>query len=165
LHRYNSLITRASHHPIQHTAMTYFAEVVQALMTAPKPNKVVFESKGTVQHNGYTCHRIDIYNNDYTIENFTINHTQTLTEFADAHYLNPYKLKELTGLDLDDKLKAGQTIKKPTHYAQSLTLLINQATNLPVKLTIKDEKGLFEDYEYLTLDINQNLSTSDFEFK
>ncbi|HYE79352.1 MAG TPA: DUF1571 domain-containing protein [bacterium] len=89
-----------------------------------------------------------------------------------AHHLgvSEYMIAEkLPGFDGDYRalLPAGKQIKVPTTYARRLTVLIDKATHLLVSITISDDQGIFEQYDYHDLKINTPFRENEFtpEFK
>ncbi len=68
-------------------------------------------------------------------------------------------------LKITELEKKGQQLKVPNACAKDVTLFINQLYFLPIGIKILDDKGLYEQYEYHYLQVNQKLQDTYFTSK
>lgn len=90
-----------------------------------------------------------------------IGHKLNVSEHMIGEKLNGF------GGDYQENLAAGRVIQVPTTYARRLVVLIDKQTQLPVSISIYDDQGLYEQYEYHDLRVNLGFRADEFtpEFK
>ena len=60
-------------------------------------------------------------------------------------------------------LKKGTVVKIPNFYCKKGIFYVDEKSMLPVSITIFDEVGVFESYEYTNLEINKPIPSAEFE--
>ena len=152
-----------NHHPINHSGFNYFGGIIDHLLkTQGANNPDAIEYKGTISHNGQSCHHIVLESDDYEIKEVTITKKEQMSTYADRTFVSGYKLKELNDLDFGEYLEVGQKIKVPNYYAKSMTIYLSEKTNLPVVMDIYDELGSFAKYEFHNVQVNTFISDEEF---
>ena len=59
----------------------------------------------------------------------------------------------------------GDVIIRPNDYGKTITLLIDIEREIPLKLIVHDDKGLYEQYEFLDLTLNPEINREEFSDK
>ncbi|MFN3917466.1 MAG: DUF1571 domain-containing protein [Flavobacteriales bacterium] len=141
------LVRKNNHHTIYEIGYTYFQELVKH---SYKTNPKSFGPVEKIKHNGEEVYKIVAKNQDYAIIEYTVADEKTVVDIAKKLMVDDYKLLELNAeiKNFNDKLKPGQKLKVPTHYAKEMILYISPNNFLPCYIEVQDEKGLYEKYEY-----------------
>ena len=115
----------------------------------------VIQYAGLVNINKRDCYKIIIDFKDYRYISYTLKVNEDLLNIADRFKVNEYmlllnnpQLKSIT-----DR-KPGQRIVIPNEYAKRTELYIDKENLMPIVQKMYDEKGLFEQYEFLDLKLN-----------
>ena len=66
------------------------------------------------------------------------------------------------GVDDYNDVSEGQKIKIPIVYVKKSVLYIDKISYLPIKQVMSDDKGLFEEYEFINLKVNSPISEEEF---
>ena len=141
------LVRKNNHHTIYEIGYNYFYELVKySFKTSPSS----FGSVEKIKYNGEEVYKIVAKNPDYAIVDYTVTNEKNVVEISKKLMVDDFKLLELNPQvkNFSDKLRPGQIIKVPTHYAKEMTLYINPSNFLPCYIEVQDEKGLYEKYEY-----------------
>jgi outer membrane lipoprotein-sorting protein len=59
-------------------------------------------------------------------------------------------------------VREGQDIMIPNFYAKMTVMYIDKQNLLPILIRAYDDKGLFESYEYLNLQVNPKIAPEEF---
>ena len=59
-------------------------------------------------------------------------------------------------------IKEGKVIQVPSNYCKNILLYIDESTMLPLTISIYDDIGIFENYEYSNVKTNRKFGPDDF---
>ena len=167
---WNSKLARdGQHHTIHDAGLKVVCDIVKRLIKKyDRLSDTLVYAGDTINFVGKsdTVKTIQIHLNNpfYNIETTEVKEGEDLTSIARKKYLCPYKLLELNQHKVDyyDEVKVGDVIFLPNDYAKKMTITLELDRMIPRKIEVWDEKGLFEVYEYITIDIHTPLSSIDF---
>lgn len=159
-----NMMRGSNHHTLYDAGFTRFADIIRhALEKSGARFDDYFHLLPDTSWNNYSCKRVEIDNFDYAISDYTVQADEDVNDIARRLNISEYKIlllnKEVD--DLDD-VDEGDVIQIPSDYARKVRIYIDTELMLPVRLEIEDENGLFEQYEYLKLEINPTFSEEDF---
>ncbi|OFY25111.1 MAG: hypothetical protein A2W98_07320 [Bacteroidetes bacterium GWF2_33_38] len=157
---YGDMMRKNNHHTIHEAGMAYMAKILKQTYTKYPSN---FKYVGDVIWEGKNCHKIEIDILTYKIVSYTMKEKETIKSISKALNISDFKILELNN-DIDEYnySQTGKSIKIPSCYAKKMELYIDSETFLPVFQKIYDEKGLFEQYEYLNIEVNKKLNENVF---
>ncbi len=119
---------------------------------------------GKAEKNKMNCYLLVYENTEFTYHNYTVLHKETLSGIAGKLTVNDYMLRTKNKLyDEYDYLKEGSVIKVPSFYCKKAIFYIDEKTMLPVSISIYDEVGLFESYDYFNLEVNKPIPDIEFQ--
>lgn len=166
---YSSLLRKNRHHTSFDVGFDYFASIVNHLMRQSGSNFEKFmKLDGDVKFNSRDCYKLIMEYPDYRHINYTVKKGETVTSIANKLYVNDYKILELNKSVKDyDDVHTGQVIKVPTIYSKRVVIYIDKKTYLPLMQEMHDEKGLYERFEFLNVQVNPHFQANEFskEFK
>jgi hypothetical protein len=123
---------------------------------------------GKVEKNKMNCHLLIYENVDFGYHDYTVQHKETVSSIAGKLTVNDYMIRCKNKL-YDDYgyLKEGLVIKIPTFYCKKAVFYVDEKTMLPISVSIYDEAGLFESYDFFSLEVNKPIPAAEFkkEFK
>ncbi len=160
-----NLMRQDQHHTLNEMGYDYFGSVIEY-----SKNKIgdkfddYFKCLGEEKINGRNCYKIVIDNKDFSYVDYTIGDNESITSIARKFFIAEYMIldKNPKFKDYFDLLKKGQVIKIPTWYCKSVVLYIDKQYMVPVSITILDDKGLFEEYNYHYLQVNPTFEEGEF---
>ncbi|MBC7694801.1 MAG: DUF1571 domain-containing protein [Burkholderiales bacterium] len=118
---------------------------------------------GKVEKNKMNCHLLVYENLEFGYRDYIVQQKETVTSIAGKLTVNDYMLRCKNKL-YDDYgyLKEGSVIKTPTFYCKKAVFYIDEKTMLPISVSIYDETGLFESYDFSNLEINKPIPANEF---
>ncbi len=118
---------------------------------------------GTTTWDGHNCYQLTLDNPNFKYLNYTVQKGETLLTIASRLKISEYMILENNpSIENYRDVKAGQIIRIPSDYARKITIYLDQKTSLPVVISVFDDKGLFEQYEYHNLQVNPPLKDAEF---
>ncbi|MEZ4852050.1 MAG: LysM peptidoglycan-binding domain-containing protein [Bacteroidia bacterium] len=155
----NSKMVRRGHYSIHETTFNHFDFLIQKMEARLLQNGDSHHGikyHGITSEEGVSCHKIELIDAQYQIQNYQINREENLIDLAQNKWIHPYKILELNPqLSSYDEIRTGQRIKIPTSYAKRCVLYIDTQDYLPRRLEVYDELGWFEKYSFRDISIRR----------
>jgi hypothetical protein len=119
---------------------------------------------GKAEKNKMNCHFLVYENVDFSYRDYVVQHKETVSSIAGKLTVNDYMLRCKNKLyDNYGYLKEGTVIKIPTFYCKKAIFYVDEKTMLPVSVSIYDEVGLFESYDFFNLEVNRPIPAAEFK--
>ncbi len=161
-----SVLLENQHHSLYETGFRYLGNVLEFLYNKyRKQSSGLLKYLGETTWNGFNVYKIKLTHPNFRYVTYTVKQGEDVLKIARRFKLSEYMILEINDLDDFDDVKAGQKIKIPVDYAKSAILYVDKKTYLPLRILIYDDKGLFEEYKYLTIQKNPALTDYDFSEK
>ena len=87
---------------------------------------------------------------------------ESITSVATRFGCGEYRILERNGLSIDSKLAEGQVLQVPNAYGRRVIVVVNAKTYLPASVTVYDDRGLYEKYNFLDVVANQSIPAAEF---
>jgi len=162
------LMRQDQHHTINEMGYDYFANIIQNAVDRIGDNfDDVFSLRGEEKINGRLCYKLIIDNKDFRYVDYTIQENESITSIARKNHIPEYLILEKNPKfkDYFDILRKGQVIKVPNWYCKRTVMYIDKFYFLPISITVLDDVGLFEEYNYLYLQVNPVFEPGEFTKK
>lgn len=160
----NILILNNHHHTILESGFVYISTILENFILkneSQNSRRVEKFSKATVY--GSDCYVITLTNPDYGKTGYVTSGVETALTIAEKMGINFHSILENNpGLKLNEKIAPGSRIVVPNDYASKIEIFIHQDKLYPVKLSIYDPKGLFEEYLFTGVTINPGFTANIF---
>lgn len=159
------LMRQDQHHTLNEMGYDYFASIIQNTMDRMGDKfDDCFKLLGQERINNRPCYKILIDNKDFAYVDYTIGDNESITSIARKFHIAEYMIleKNTRFKDYFDILKKGQVIKIPNWYCRSVVLYIDQLYFLPISIKVTDDRGLFEEYNYMHLQVNPKFEEGEF---
>lgn len=156
------LMRRKQHHSVLDSGFDFMIKILKhELKDGNADNKLI--RKEDTYWNGQKMYQIELINADYKIIEYVVKKDEDVDIIAAKLNVSAYAIIELNeDVGGYSDVKTGQVIKVPNHYAKSMSLLIDQKTNLPLVIKVFDDKGLYEKYEYNSIVLNPTFAPDEF---
>ena len=162
---YGNLMRDNQHHSIDDLGFHYIADLLRnacQLDNKPYFDKTV-KYDGIVQWEGTNCYKLFFNFPDFKYVNYTATNDENLRAIARKFNCGEYRIVEKnSGIDFDDIIKKGTTIKVPNMYAKITLIYIQTETNLPVSIKVMDNEGMYEQFELRDIKINKGFAKNEF---
>ncbi len=159
-----ALMRRNQHYTIHELGFEFIGKSIALTINKDKAGLSNFRHKGKVMKNGYSCHLIEYENSQYTYTDYKVGEKETATLIGLKLCVNDYLLRYRNDL-LNDFgfLKKGRILRVPTLYCQKAVICIDEKLMLPVSLSLYDDIGLFESYDFSEIVVNKPFRSNEFE--
>lgn len=159
-----NLMRKNQHYTIYELGYDFIGKSVALTISKDKDGINNFTYKGKVLKNGFMCYLLEYENKKYGYEEYTVKEKETASSIAYKLIVNDYLLRHKNNL-LNDfgYLKKGTVLHVPNLYSKKALLFIDEKLMLPVSLSLYDDKGLYESYEYTDIIINKPFHTQEFD--
>jgi hypothetical protein len=158
-----NIMRKNQHYSILELGYEFIGKSIALTINKDKGGLSNFNYHGKVMKNGYHCFLLEYENNSYAYTDYKVGKKETASLIAYKLCVNDYLLRNKNDL-LNDFgfLKEGRVLKVPTLYCKKAVLFIDDKLLLPVALSLYDDAGLFESYEYYDIEINKPFKSEEF---
>ena len=158
-----NIMRKNQHYSIHELGYGFIGNSIALTISKDKDGVNNFIYLGKVNKNGYTCHFLQYENKNYNYIDYRVEEKETATSIAYKLCVNDYLLRDKNDL-LNDfgYLKKGTILKVPNLYCKKANLFIDELLCVPISLSLYDDKGLFESYDYSNVEINKPFTEYDF---
>lgn len=158
------IMRKDQHHTIHEMGIHYLADIIKdGVIKAGNNFDKHFVILGEEAYNGRPCYRLSIAFPDFSWGPYTVKKGETITSISRRLHVSEYMVLERNpAATWYSDIKAGQIIQVPNVYAKLTMLLIDKELFLPLSNKVYDDKGLFETYEYVNLQVNSPISPEEF---
>jgi len=158
-----NIMRKNQHYSLNELGYDFIGKSVALTINKDKNGLNNFTYVGKVNKNGYNCYLLEYENKNYHYINYTVGEKETASLIAYKLCVNDYLLRYKNDLLNDfNYLKKGTVLQVPTLYCKKAILFIDDKLLLPVALSIYDDIGLFESYEYTNIEINKPFKSNEF---
>jgi hypothetical protein len=158
-----SLMRKNQHYTINELGYEFIGTSMSLTLSKDKEGINNMKYIGMVSKNGYNCYLLQYENKNYEYTEYTVQAKETASSIAIKLCVNDYLLRDKNNL-LNDfgYLKKEKKLLVPTLYCKKAILYIDQKMYLPVSISLYDDKGLFENYDFHNIEINKHIKPEEF---
>jgi len=159
-----NIMRKNQHYSLNELGYDFIGKSVALTISKDKEGGLAnFSYLGKVLKNGYNCYFLEYENKKYAYTTYIVGEKETASLIAYKLCVNDYLLRNKNDL-LNEfgYLKKGSILKVPTLYCKKAVLYIDDRLLLPVALSLYDDIGLFESYEYTNIEINKPFESNEF---
>ena len=161
---YGSVMRKGNHHTVHEVGFDYIYDILKKTdQISDTEFDKYFLYTGDVKLNNRDCYKLEVDYFNYKLVNYTVLANENVTAIAYKLQLSDYFILELNkNIEDYDDVKEGDQIVVPNAYAKKTILYVDKSNNLPIFQAMYDEKGLFEQYEFLNLLLNPKIAEEEF---
>ena len=160
-----SKMREGNHHTILDSGFDLGMDIIDHILFKKYKNMAADMVKivGSTTFQGADCYQLVLDNQNYKIEQHTVKAGETINSIAKSRMINGYMILSLNGFsDYETTLKPGQVLKVPSDYAKRMIVYIEKDRMIPRFLHVHDDQGLYEQLEYLEVELNPTLTAEEF---
>jgi len=160
------LMRQDQHHSLNEMGYDYFGAIIgYSVQKIGNKFDELFDLVGEEKVNGRMCYKITINNKDFAYVDYKVGENESITSIARKLHICEYMIVERNKKfkDYFDILKPGEIIKVPNWYCKKVEMYIDKFYFLPISMKIEDDKGLFEEYNYMFLQVNPKIDDAEFK--
>lgn len=159
-----NMMRKNQHYSLHELGYDFIGKSVALTISKDKDGLANFKYLGKVNKNGYNCHLLEYENKNYSYVSYKVGEKETASIISYKLCVNDYLLRYKNDL-LNEFgfLKKGTILQVPTLYCKKAILFIDDRLFLPVALSIYDDIGLFESYEYTAIELNRPFHPDEFK--
>jgi hypothetical protein len=158
-----NIMRKNQHYTIHEIGFEALARAVNLTLSKDKDGSKNFVYKGKVKKLSYNCYMLQYDNAAFGFTDYTVGVNETATSIAYKLRLNDYLVRYKNDL-LNDfgYIKSGTKLKVPTLYCKRAVIYVDEKSMLPVSASLYDDEGLFESYEFPSMEINPVIKEEEF---
>jgi hypothetical protein len=158
-----NIMRRNQHYTLHELGFEFIGKSVALTINKDKEGLDNFIYHGKYPKNGRNCYLIEYENNSYGYVSYVVGDKETASSIAYRLCVNDHLLRNANAL-LNDfgYLRKGRVLKVPNLYCKKAIIYIDDRLLLPVSISIYDEAGLFESYDYLSIETNISFQANEF---
>ncbi|MGZ3865460.1 MAG: DUF1571 domain-containing protein [Bacteroidia bacterium] len=158
-----SLMRKNQHHTIHEIGFEYTGKAIQFAIAKEKDMAKCVSHLGLQMKNGIKCHLLVYETKNFSYTDYTIGKDETVSSIANKLHVSDYVIRAKNNLYNEyGSLKPGTQIKVPLYYCKKAVFYLDEKTLLPVNVSVFDDVGLLENYDFLDVIINKPIDNKEF---
>lgn len=158
-----NMMRKNQHYTIHELGFDFIGQSISLTIAKDKDGLKNFIYKGKAKKFNSNCYLIQYENNAYSYIEYIVGAKETASSISSKLIVNDYLLRYKNDLFNDfGFLKKGTRLLVPNLYCKKAILFIDDKLLLPVAVSLYDDVGLFESYEYPSISVN--CAIGDYEF-
>lgn len=159
-----NLMRKNQHYTVNELGFDFIGRTIGLVLSKEKENMAKSLSYiGKHERNGYMCYMVIYETKDFPYFEYTVLRKETVSSIALKLSINDYMLRTKNNLFNDfGYLKEGSKIQIPYMYCKKAVIYLDEKTMLPVSVSIYDDLGLFESYDYSNVIVNKPIDEKEF---
>ena len=158
-----NLMRKNQHYTINELGFEFVNKAIFLTISKDKDGLANFKYHGKVTKNGYSCHVLEYENKNFGYVDYTVGDKETVSHIASKLIVNDYLVRFKNNL-LNEYgyVKQGKIIKVPNLFCKKATLFIDEHLMVPVAVSLSDDNGIFENYEFSKIEVNKPIKEEEF---
>jgi hypothetical protein len=158
-----NIMRKNQHYTIHELGYDFIGQSIAFTLNKDKEGLNNFIYHGKYVKNGYNCYMLEYENKSYTYVDYKVGEKETISLIAVKLCVNDYLLRNRNDL-LNDfgYIHKGRILKVPSLYCKRAVIYIDDKLMLPVSISLYDDAGLFESYDYTAIEINKPFLENEF---
>ncbi|MGZ3864829.1 MAG: LysM peptidoglycan-binding domain-containing protein [Bacteroidia bacterium] len=159
-----SLMRKNQHHTIHEIGFEYTGKAIQFAIAKEKENMAKCVSYlGLQVKNGIKCHLLVYETKNFAFTDYTTSKDETVSSIANKLHISDYIIRAKNNLYTEfGSLKTGTQLKIPMYYCKKAVFYLDEKTLLPVSVSVFDDIGLLENYDFADVIVNKPIDNKEF---
>lgn len=160
-----NLMRKNQHYTINELGFEFLGTSIAKVLSKEKDNFLkCLTYYGKHEKNGYKCHAFVYEAKHFPYIDYVVKEKETVTSIALKQLAHEYIIRLKNKLENEfDYLKPGTKLKLPQYYCKKAVIFLDEKTMLPVSVSIFDENGLIEGYDYTGIILNKPFDPNEFK--
>lgn len=159
-----SLMRKNQHYSIHELGFDFIGKTIELAISKEKENMAKSVTYHGVQvKNGTKCHLFVYETKNFTYTDYTTSDKETVASIAAKLHINDYIIRTKNNLYSEfGTLKPGTQLKVPLYYCKKAVFYLDEKTMLPVNVSVFDDIGLLENYDFADVIVNKPIDPKEF---
>ena len=162
---YGNLMRKNQHYTIHELGYVFFAKTLSiAILKGKETIEKKFTYLGKKNLKEKPCFVIMYDDAEFGYFEYKTNKNESVSSIAIKFNVSDFAIRSKNDLhSFYGTIKEGTILKIPNNYCKKIIIFIDEKNMLPMNITTYDEVGLYENYEYENLELNNKLTFADFQ--
>lgn len=159
-----NIMRKNQHFTINEVGFEFVGKTIAIALSKEKENLAKsLTYLGKVEKNGVKCHMMVYENKNFAYTDYLVQTRETIGSIAIRLNVNDYMLRAKNNMYNDyGYVKAGTVLKVPVFYCKKAVFYVDEKHLLPVSVSVYDDQGLFESYDYFVKELNVPIPAVEF---
>ena len=159
-----SLMHKNQHYSIHELGFDFIGRTIELAISKEKENMAKSISYlGMQTKNGCKCHLFVYETKNFIYNDYTTSANETVASIAAKLHINDYIIRTKNNLYSEfGTIKVGTKLKVPVYYCKKAVFYLDEKTLLPVNVSVFDDIGLLENYDFTDIILNKPIDPKEF---
>jgi hypothetical protein len=157
-----SMMRKSQHHSVLDAGYGVISDLIRTAPQRADTYRRSFRYAGDTTVQGRSCYVLRSDFPQFRYVSYKPEKAETIEQIADRFGCGDYRIQERNKLDPGATVPAGQTIQVPNAYGRRTIVCIDQKMMLPLSVSVWDDKGLFESFDFQNVVPNQPIPAAEF---
>ena len=159
-----SLMRKNQHYSINELGFDFIGKTIELAISKEKENMAKCVSYiGMQNKNGHKCYLFVYETEKFTYTDYVTKDKETVASIAAKLHINDYIIRTKNNLYGEfGTLKTGTKLKVPIYYCKKAVFYLDEKTLLPINVSVFDDIGLLENYDFMDIIINKPIDPKEF---
>jgi LysM repeat protein len=159
-----SLMRKNQHYSINELGFDFIGQAINLALSKEKDNMAKsITYHGMQTKNGYKCHLFVYEAKTFPYTEYTVQEKEMVSTIAAKFHVNDYIIRAKNNLYNEfGNLKVGTKILVPIYYCKKAVFYLDEKTLLPVSVSVFDDRGLLENYDFTNIILNKPIPSEEF---
>ena len=151
------------HHTVHKMGYSSMMEILEFLYAKYKDKAPGMMSiEGATKWDGHDCWILKMTNDNFGYHDYTVREGEDLIKIPQRYRLSEHMILEYNDLGSYTNPDEGDVIRIPEDYAKGMELYLDKKRHIPLVIKVYDDKGLYEHYKYMDVQINIPIAPEEF---
>ncbi|GAA4385331.1 LysM peptidoglycan-binding domain-containing protein [Hymenobacter koreensis] len=157
-----SLMRKNQHHGILEAGYGVITDVIRTMPQRSDTYRRSFRYAGDTTVHNRPCYILRSDFPQFKYVNYTPEKPETPAKIADRFGCGEHRILERNKLSYGETVPAGRTLQVPNAYGRRTIICVDQKLMLPLVISVWDDRGLFESFEFQDVVANQPIPAAEF---
>ncbi len=159
-----SLMRKNQHYSINELGFDFIGKTIELALSKEKENIAKSISYiGMQTKNGHKCHLFVYETEKFIYTDYITKDKETVASITAKLHVNDYIIRTKNNLYGEfGNLKTGTKLKVPLYYCKKAVFYLDEKTLLPVNVSVFDDIGLLENYDFTDIILNKPIDPKEF---
>ncbi|KAA9327470.1 DUF1571 domain-containing protein [Hymenobacter busanensis] len=157
-----SVMRKNQHHSILDAGYGVIADLIRAAPQRSDAYRRSFRYAGDTTVQGRPCYLLRSDFPQFKYVSYKPEKPETPAQVADRFGCGEFRVLERNKLSIGESIPAGRTLQVPNGYGRRTIVCVDQKLMLPLAVSVWDDKGLFESFEFQNVVANQPIPAAEF---
>ncbi len=158
-----NIMRKNQHYTIHELGFEFIGTAIALCLSKEKTANKGVTYHGKHEKNGCMCYLFEYQSENFSYTEYTVQPKETISSIAGKFFVNDFMLRTKNNFYNDfGYIKAGTKLQIPLYYCKRAVFYVDEKTMLPISVSVFDDVGLFENYEFYNVVLNKPIAPEEF---